>query len=187
MAYRWFANDAISFAKSLDWPSATGPRAPHVPRAVQQAGTDAVSSVCYCTRTSRTPFRPCSPRQRAAAPRPLWLLPRGLPGKGELQQRGVKLYVTCGRPAARAFWPRPVRVQPGKGFHLHRWPPPSTTAVRRQPTRDGRQDAGEGVGKLRLFIQDPDTFKGGRRQEISVAGRSSGSSRDSRRQGVNAS
>ncbi len=156
MAYRWFANDAISFAKSLDWPSATGPTSTHVPRAVQQAGNrTAVFQRLLLYQDEPHPRSGHCPRRQAGGRprRPLWLHPEVLPGKGELQQRGVKLYVTCGRPAARSFCRGPVSVRARERLHLHRWPPPVyyCRADDSQLEMDVKTPA-KASGKLRLFI-----------------------------------
>lgn len=185
MAYRWFIDDSISFDQSLEVTIGYGPNEhPMFREQFSKPGTELqFSSTCYWYQTEpHEPFPAMLPAsQRAAAPDDrFWLHPEELPAKAELERRGVNLHVRCGRPgeevllASTSFGFNPVQ-----GFSYTAWPFPVYYC--RADEKELKLEILTPVraaGTLRIFILDPDNFKGGRRQQIFVGEKDLGEFQD---------
>ncbi|MHC4445654.1 MAG: glycoside hydrolase family 172 protein [Planctomycetota bacterium] len=181
VAYRFFINDAISFQKSLKLNIAFGENENLDFKGMHsQPGSELqISSTCYWYQTEpHATFPPMpGPDQRKPAPDDrFWLHKEKIPSAQEIQTRNLKLYMLCGRPEKEIIVAEP-------GFN----------AVTRQgrawngwalPVYHCRSDEHElrialtvpeaSTGKLRIYIIDPDSFQGGRRQQVLVDDRDLG-------------
>jgi hypothetical protein len=185
MAYRWFINDFINFDKSLKITIGYGPNEhPMFREQFSKPGTEIqFSSTCYWYQAEpHAPFPPMlALDKRAAAPdHRFWLHPETLPSASELRDRGVKLHVMCGRPKQEVFLAEPgFGFEPRQSYAYEGWAPPIYYC--RADENELKLDVivpKNAAGKLRLFIMDPDSFKGGRRQKMSVGDTDLGEFRD---------
>lgn len=175
MAYRWFVNDFINFERSLKITIGYGPNEhPMFREQFSRPGTELqFSSTCYWYQAEpHAPFPPMLPvGKRAAAPDDrFWLHPETVPSKSDLESRGVKLHVMCGRTGGEVFLAAPgFGYEPRQSFAFAGWPPPVYYC--RADDKELGLDVivpKNAAGKLRLYIADPDRFKGGRRQQVLV-------------------
>jgi hypothetical protein len=177
MAYRWFISDAISFDKSLKIAIGYGEKEdPMFRDQYSRPGTEIqFSSTCYWYQTEpHAAFPPMlAAEQRAAAPNDrFWLVKENLPAIAELKARGVQLVMYCGRPNGEVIF-----VEPGfdavvtQGYGYAGWPMPvyHCSADEKELAIDLTVPKGA-TGRLRLYIIDPDSFQGGRRESLTVGG-----------------
>jgi len=180
-AYRFFTNDAISFEKSLQLMIGFGKNEhPTFRSQFSKLGNELqLSSLVYWYQTEpHAPLPPLpSAEERAPAPEdPFWLHKEDVPSTEELRERGVRLYMLCGRPEKEVIFAETgYATDAKKGYTFDGWSLPvyhcraSEEEVQIELTVPARVG-----GKVRLFVIDPDTFQGGRKQEVSVNGKSLG-------------
>jgi hypothetical protein len=180
-AYRFFVNDAISFEKSLRVAIGFGVNEdPMFRREFSKPGTTLqLSSTVYWYQTEPHAALPALPPAAERAPAPeeaFWPDKEKLPTAEELQKRGVRLLMLCGRPEKEVIYAEPgFAATPQSGYTFDGWPMPVYHC--RADDKDLRIELAvpKGTaGLVRLYIIDPDTFQGGRRQTVSVAGKSLG-------------
>lgn len=180
-AYKFFLNDAIPFGESLrvtiDFAANENEA---VKRMVGEEGYyHELSSVCYWYQAKPRAVRPLpSLAERRPVPddNPAWPHVERLPAEAELREQGTKFYMLCGRPKQEVLYAEAgYALAKVEGFAYAGW-----------PTRIYHTRASEDVlsielevpksceGTLRLFIMDPDRFRGGRQQEVRVDGESIG-------------
>ena len=185
MAYRWFVDDFITFNESLEISIGYGPNEdPMFRQQFSQPGTELqFSSVCYWYQSEpHAAFPAMLPvDQRAAAPEDrFWLHPETLPSQADLENRNVKLHVMCGRAGQEIFFAAPgFGFEPGQSFAYRGWALPVYHC--RADDHELKLDVitpKHAAGTLRLFIIDPDNFKGGRRQQLFVGSKNLGEFRD---------
>lgn len=175
MAYRWFIGDAISFDKSLKIAIGYGKNEhPMFRDQYSKPGTEIqFSSTCYWYQAEpHSPFPPMlEPAKRVAAPDDrFWLVKDVPPTSEELKARGVKLAMYCGRSKKEMILAEPgFRAVVKRGYRYDGWPLPvyHCCADEKELSIDLTVPKNE-EGLLRLYIIDPDYFKGGRRQTISI-------------------
>jgi hypothetical protein len=181
MAYRWFVNDAIAFEKSLKLDVGYGRNEhPTFREQFSRPGMELqFSSTCYWYQVEpHAPFPPMlKPADREPAPENrFWLHPEVLPGVEQLKARGVRFHMLCGRPDRQVLYAEPgFAAECRQGHAYDGWAPPvyhclsDDQELRIELTVPRRE-----AGRLRLFILDPDSFKGGRKQRLTVGGRELG-------------
>jgi hypothetical protein len=180
-AYRFFTQDAINFQRSLRVAIGFGVKEdPMFRRDFSKPGSTLQfsSTVYWYQLEPHAPLPPLPPAaQRAPAPEePFWPDKEKLPTAAQLQDRGVKLYLLCGRPGqelihAAAGYGAAIQ----KGYAWSGWGLPVYHA------RAGDDEAAVeltvpkgATGLLRVFIIDPDNFEGGRQEKLSLAGQEFG-------------
>jgi hypothetical protein len=180
-AYRFFANDAISFDESLRVTVGFGEHEnPVFHRQFSKRGSALqLSSVVYWyQREPHAPLPPMPARaERAPAPEePFWPDKEKLPTAAALRQRGVRLLMLCGRPDGEVIHAEPGFAAEAKsGYGWDGWSLPvyhcraDDRELRIQLTVPKSTE-----GTVRLYVIDPDSFQGGRKQTLTVAGRSLG-------------
>jgi hypothetical protein len=138
------------------------------------------SSTCYWYQSEpHLAFPPMIPaKERAPAPEKMFWPdePPPPPTAEQLRARGVKLYMACGRPEKEVLFSESgFGATARRGYEWAGWGPPvfhcraDNGEVRIELTVP--KDA-EGI--LRLYIIDPDSFEGGRKQEVFVGDKSVG-------------
>ncbi|HEY1684060.1 MAG TPA: glycoside hydrolase family 172 protein [Tepidisphaeraceae bacterium] len=181
-AYRFFLQDSISFNKSLKVAIGFGK---HEGRGWYQSyskfgSTLQFSTTCYWYQADPHVNLPPMPpaAQRQPAPEKLfWPEEMKAPSTANFKSRGVKLAIMCGD-----FEGEQIYHEPGYSFSWHgdsqRWndwdsdifycrsDPKELSLQLNVPPR--------ATGTLRLFITDPDNYQGGRKETISVAGKTIG-------------
>ena len=180
-AYRFFVQDAISFQKSLRVAIGFGQHEdPMFRRIYSQPGSRLqFSSTVYWYQVephaALPPMPPAAEREPAPEDR-FWPEKEKLPSLQSLRSRGVKLAMLCGRPERELIF-----AEPGYAAVVNNsqawsgWAPPvyycrsSTTDLDIELTVPPAAR-----GTLRLYMIDPDEFGGGRRQTVTVAGKSLG-------------
>jgi hypothetical protein len=181
MAYRFFAQDAISFEKSLKIAIGFGEHEdPSFRRDFSRFGSSLqFSSTVYWYQ--QEPHAPLPPMplaaERAPAPEELfWPEKENLPGAADLQSRGVKLAMRCGRPGQEVVFAAPgYSAESRQGNAWSGW---------NGEVYHARADAHEArvqlnvpkaaAGTVRVYIIDPDNFGGGRKEKVVVAGQTFG-------------
>ena len=180
-AYRFFTQDAIRFERSLRVAIGFGVHEdPMFGRDFSKRGnTLQLSSTVYWYQVEPHAPLPAMPPARERAPAPeqaFWPDKEALPVAADLQSRGVKLLMLCGRPKqeliyAAAGWSAVVH----QGYAWSGWSFPVYHA------RAGNQDVTVELtvpkgapGTVRVFIIDPDTFEGGRKEKVWIAGEAFG-------------
>lgn len=184
-AYRFFVNDAISFEKSLKVTIGFGEKEdPMFRREFSKPGSELqFSSVCYWYQTE--PHAPLPPMpaaaERAPAPEePLWPYKETLPTAEDFRKKDVKFHMLCGRPGKQIIFAEPGFDAAIKGGHpWDGWNPPvyhchATVEALNEKFQIELKVPKGATGKLRLYVLDADNLRGGRRQEITVAGKSLG-------------
>jgi hypothetical protein len=178
-AYRFFVNDAIRFEKSLKVAIGFGKNEDSFfKREFAKAGNELeLSSTCYWYQTE--PHAPLAklPGAKERAPSELsWKDREKLPTPEEMRARGVKLHMRCGRPENEVvFADAGYGAQAKSGYVFAGWPFPVFHC--RADDQDLRIELAvpkASAGTVRLYVIDPDNFQGGRKQEVSVAGKSLG-------------
>jgi hypothetical protein len=184
-AYRFFINDAISFEQSLLVTIGFGEHENEVFRQQfsKPGSTLQLSSVVYWYQTEPHAAYAEMPdaAERAPAPEvPFWPDKERLPSVQDLKERGVRFYMLCGRPEKEIIYAEPgfdAKVQ--SGYTWDGWNLPvyycraddKELQIELTVPKSAR-------GLLRLYVIDPDNFQGGRRETITVAGRSLGEVRN---------
>jgi hypothetical protein len=176
-AYRFFAQDSISFEKSLKVAIGFGEREhPMFRREFSKPGsTLQLSSTVYWYQLE--PHAPLpvmlSAADRAPAPeQPFWPDKETLPPSAELKQRGVKLQMLCGRPGRELIFAEPGYLAvPEKGFAWCGWSLPVSYARADNEQVEIDLTVPKGIsGLVRAYVIDPDNFDGGRKERLSIAG-----------------
>jgi hypothetical protein len=181
MAYRFFTQDAISFEKSLKIAIGFGQHEDpwFRPEFSRFGSTLQFSSTVYWYQQEpHAPLPPMPPAaERAPAPEELfWPEKENRPSPAELQSRGVKLYIACGRPVQEVIFAAPgYSAESRKGEAWSGWP---------GAVYHARADADEArvqlnvpkgaAGTVRVYIIDPDNFGGGRKEKVVIAGQTFG-------------
>jgi hypothetical protein len=184
-AYRFFLNDTISFERSLRVTIGFGEHENEVFRQQfsKPGSTLQLSSVVYWYQTEPHAAFTEMPgaAERAPAPEePFWPDKEKLPSIQDLKERGVRFYMLCGRPGKEIIYAEPgFDAKALSGYTWDGW---------NLPVYYCRADDKElqieltvpksASGLLRLYVIDPDNFQGGRRETITVAGKSLGEVRD---------
>jgi hypothetical protein len=181
LGYRFFINDAVRFDKSLRVAIGFGANEnPMFRREFSKPGsTLQLSSVVYWYQTEPHAALPPMPpaAERAPAPEePFWPDKERLPTAEELQKRNVRLLMLCGRPEKEVIYAEPgFMAQAKSGYAWDGWSLP----VYHCRADDKKLQIeltvpNDTVGLVRLCVIDPDNFEGGRKQTVSVAGKSVG-------------
>jgi len=179
--YRFFLNDAIRFERSLRVAVGFGENEHEMFRREfsKPGSTLQLSSVAYWYQTEPHAAFPAMPpaAKRAPAPEiPFWPDQEKLPSVEELKERNVRFLMLCGRPEKEVIYAEPGFAAEAKsGYAWDGW---------NLPVYHCRADDEElhieltvprnTGGLLRLYVIDPDSFEGGRRQSVRVAGKSLG-------------
>jgi hypothetical protein len=177
MGYRFFINDAIRFEKSLRVTVGFGVNEdPTFRRQFSKPGEELqLSSTVYWYQTEPHAPLPAMPPAADRAPAPDERKEQ-LPSADELRKQGVKLHMLCGRPEKEiVFAEEGFGATAASGFTFDGWPAPvyHTRAANEELAIDLTVPKGA-KGTLRLYIIDPDTFQGGRRERLTVAGKDLG-------------
>jgi len=181
-AYRFFLNDSIAFSKSLIVDIGYGANEDAMfRREFSKPGTQIqFSSTCYWYQTEpHLAFPPMIPAaERAPAPEQMfWPEEAPAPPSAEdLRSRGVKLHMACGRPEKEILFAEPgFGAAVTQGATWTGWPPPVFHCRSHDHEIQVELTVPQGAeGTLRLYLIDPDSFGGGRKQEIFVGNRSIG-------------
>jgi len=180
-AYRFFVNDAISFEKSLRVAIGFGVNEdPMFRRQFSKPGsTLQLSSTVYWYQVEPHAALPALPGAAERVPAPeeaFWPDKEKLPTAQELKKRGVRLLMLCGRPEKEVIYAEPgFAAEPKSGYTFDGWGMPVYHC--RADDKDLRIEltVPKGTaGVVRLYAIDPDNFEGGRKQTVSVAGKSLG-------------
>jgi hypothetical protein len=177
-AYRWFAQDSISFEKSLKVAIGFGKNeSPNFRRDYSKPQNRLqLSSTCYWYQTEPHAPLPAMLSVTDRQPDPGAVIKEDLPSAQELRKRGVKLYMLAGRPEKEVIFAEPGYAAESKeGFAWIGWPAAvyHARASEKQVEIELKVPAGA-AGKVRVFIIDADKFKGGRKEAISIAGKEVG-------------
>ncbi|WP_165224969.1 glycoside hydrolase family 172 protein [Aquisphaera insulae] len=180
-AYRFFVQDAISFEKGLRVTIGFGEHEdPMFRREFSKFGTALqLSSTCYWYQVephAPLPALPPSAERKPGPEEPFWPEIEPLPTPRELRERGVKLYVCCGRPKGEVILAEPgFALADAKGETFAGWPGSVYYCRSGVKALEMTLRVPPGArGMVRLHFLDPDRFQGGRKQTILVAGRSVG-------------
>lgn len=180
-AYRFFAQDAISFDKSLKVAIGFGDTETGFRTAFSQYGSSLqLSSTVYWYQSSpHAPLPPMLPAaERAPAPEESnWA--EKAPDAAEtadFQARGVKLAVDCGRPGTEiAFAAAGYSATVLQGAEWSGWT--GEVPYARADNHEVHVQLGvpKGIaGTVRVYIIDPDDYEGGRKETLTIAGQSFG-------------
>ena len=181
-AYRFFINDSISFEKSLRVTIGFGINEdPGFRRDFSKPRSELqLSSTCYWYQTEPHAAFPAMPpaAERAPAPdSPFWPEKEPpLPPAEQLKKRGVKLEMLAGRPEKEVIFAEPgYDAKVLKGYSWDGWPIPIYHARADWDTLQIELTVPKNAkGMVRLFVLDPDNFQNGRKETITVAGKSLG-------------
>jgi hypothetical protein len=181
LGYRFFISDAISFENTLRVMVGFGENEdPYFRREFSKPdSTLQLSSVVYWYQSEPHAALPAMPPAAERAPAPeiaFWPDQEKLPTAESLKERGVQLYMLCGRPEREIIYAEQgFSAQAGTGYAYDGW---------ELPVYHCRADNKElqieltvpknAAGTVRVYVIDPDRFEGGRRQTVSVAGKSLG-------------
>ncbi len=176
-AYRFFNQDAISFRKSLRVAIGFGANEdPSFRRDFSKRGSTLQfsSTVYWYQQEPHAPLPPMpTAADRAPAPEePFWPEKEQLPSSEELKKRSVKLYLLCGRPEKEVIYAADgygAAVKEGYAWSGWGWPVYHARAGNERVALELKVPPGSS-GLVRLFIIDPDTFEGGRKQSVRIAG-----------------
>jgi hypothetical protein len=180
-AYRFFLQDAISFQKSLRVAIGFGKHEdPSFARDFSRPGNrlQFSSTVYWYQVEPHAPLPPMPPAaEREPAPEDrFWPGKEELPSTESFRGRGVKLAMFCGRPEREVIFAEPgYAVAVGNSQAWSDWSPPVYHCRSSDTKLDVDVSLPPGAeGLLRLYMIDPDLFGGGRRQTVTVAGKSLG-------------
>jgi hypothetical protein len=181
LGYRFFISDAISFENSLRIMVGFGENEDSFFRREfsKPGSTLQLSSVVYWYQIEPHAALPAMPPAAERAPAPeiaFWPDKEKLPTAESLRNRGVKLYMLCGRPEREIIYAEQgFSAKARTGYAYDGW---------ELPVYHCRADNKElqieltvpknAAGTVRVYVIDPDRFEGGRRQTVSVAGKSLG-------------
>ena len=181
MAWRFFAQDAISFEKSLKIAIGFGEHeSPNFRRDFSKFGSSLQFSttVYWYQQEPHAPLPLMPPAaDRAPAPEQLfWPEKENLPNAADLESRGVKLAMRCGRPykeivfAAPGYSATSLQGQAWSGWSGDVYHARSDAHEVRVQLNVPKAVA----GTARIYIIDPDDFSGGRKESIIVGGQTFG-------------
>ncbi len=176
-AYRFFTADAIRFDKSLRVVIGFGENeSPSFRRDFSKPGnTLQFSSTVYWYQVEPHAPLPSMPAaaERAPAPEQLfWPEKEKLPSKEELNARGVKLHMLCGRPEEEVIYAADgFGASATKGYAWSGWPPPVYHARAGDKEVEIELSVPKGAsGRVRVYVIDADSFHGGRKEKVTIAG-----------------
>jgi len=181
VGYRFFVNDAISFDRSLRVAIGFGANEdPMFRREFSKPGSQLqLSSVAYWYQKEPHAPLPAMPPAAERVPAPevaFWPDKEKLPAVEDLKQRHVRFLMLCGRSEQEVFYAEPgFAAEPKSGFAYEGWGLPvyycraDNNLLRIELTVPKAA-----AGTLRLYMIDPDNFQGGRKQTVTVAGKSLG-------------
>jgi hypothetical protein len=178
-AYRFFVPDAIRFDKSLRVAIGFGKHEhPSFAETFSKPGSELqFSSTAYWYQTEPHAALPPLPtvEERVAAP-----VEESLPTPDSLKQRGVKLLMLCGRPSREVIYAEPGYAAAAKsGYSYNGWNRPVYHCRASDKTVEIELTTPKNTaGTLRLYVIDLDHFFGGRKQTVTVAGKSLGTIED---------
>ncbi len=178
-AYRFFVPDAIRFEKSLRVTIGFGKNEdPNFYAQFSKPGTEMqFSSTVYWYQTEpHAPFPAMPSAEERALPREGEILP----AIESLKQRGVKLLMLCGRPYREVFYAEPGYSAAAKAGHTwDAWEMPVYHCRASEKAVEIEVTVPKGAsGTLRLYVSDSDRFMGGRKETVTVAGKSLGTIED---------
>ncbi|MEN6333730.1 MAG: glycoside hydrolase family 172 protein [Phycisphaerales bacterium] len=181
VGYRFFINDAISFDRSLRVAIGFGANEdPMFRREFSKPGSQLqLSSVAYWYQNEpHVPLPAMLPAaERVPAPEvAFWPDKEKLPAIEDLKQRHVRFLMLCGRPEQEMFYAEPGFAAEFKsGFAYDGWGlPVHYCRADNKLLRLELAVPKAATGTLRLYMIDPDNFQGGRKQAVTVAGKSLG-------------
>ncbi|HUS73708.1 MAG TPA: glycoside hydrolase family 172 protein [Sedimentisphaerales bacterium] len=181
LGYRFFINDAISFRKSLRVAIGFGTNEHTMFRREfsKRGSTLQLSSVVYWYQVephaSLPPMPPAA--ERAPAPEePFWPDKEELPTPEALKKRGCSLLMLCGRPEQEIIHAEAGFATVAKsGYTYDGWNlPVYHCRAGDQELKIELKVPKAAQGTVRLYMVDPDNFQGGRKQTVTVAGKSLG-------------
>lgn len=179
--YRFFTGDAISFDKSLRVTIGFGANEdPMFRREFSKPGSQLqLSSVAYWYQREPHAPLPAMPPASERVPAPevaFWPEKEKLPSIEDLKQRHVRFLMLCGRPEKETIYAEPgFAAEPKSGFTYDGWGfPVYHCRADNKMLRIELTTPKAAAGTLRLYLIDPDNFEGGRKQTVSVAGKSLG-------------
>jgi hypothetical protein len=177
-AYRFFTQEAIRFERSLRVLIGFGVNEDPVFRREfsKRGSTLQFSSTVYWYQSEpHAPLPPMSTAaERAPAPEePFWPDKETLPSTNDLKRHGVKLHVLCGRPEKEVIYAEEGYGATFKqGYAWSGWGLPVYHARAGNEAVEMELSVPKGsAGTVRVYCIDPDTFEGGRQQEVSIAGK----------------
>jgi hypothetical protein len=181
-AYRFFIQDSISFERSLKVLIGFGEHEHPMFREMfgKEQNQLQLSSTVYWYQTEPHAALPAVPsvtdRQPAPDDNPTWPFAEQIPSPEQFKKDGVTFEMRCGRGAGEViFAEEGFSLGAVEGNVWEGWIPPIYHCRSGNETLSIEVNAPKGTaGKLRLFIQDPDVFQGGRKEEILIDGRSVG-------------
>ena len=170
-AYRFFAQDAISFEKSLKVAIGFGEHEdPGFPKKYSQTvnALQFSSTVYWYQQEPHAPLPPMSP----AAERAPATDATSTVDPAALRARGVKLAVDCGRPNKEVVFAAPgYSIGPTQGDSWSGWNGEVFYARSGAQKTSVQLDVPKSVaGTVRVYIIDPDNFQGGRKESLVIAG-----------------
>jgi len=181
LGYRFFLKDAISFDKSLRVAIGFGANEdPFFRREFSKPGsTLQLSSTAYWYQIEPHAGLPPMPAAADRAPAPeeaFWPDKEKLPTVEELKKRDVRLLMLCGRPEKEVIYAEPgFAAAPKSGYTFDGWGMPVYHCRADNKNLQIELTVPKGIaGVVRVYAIDPDNFQGGRKQTVSVAGRSLG-------------
>jgi len=178
-AYRFFIDDAISFDKSLRVTIGFGAREdPVFHREFSKPGSALqLSSVAYWYQAEPHSVLPPMPSATDRAPAPeaaFWPDKEELPTAEALKERGVRLLMLCGRPEKEVIYAESGFAATAKsGYTWDGWSLPVYHCRAGDQELQIELTVPKGAqGTVRLYVIDPDNFQGGRKQKVTIAGKS---------------
>jgi hypothetical protein len=174
-AYRFFVQDAIRFEKSLRVTIGFGKNedAGFYAQFSKPGSEMQFSSTVYWYQTEPHAVLPAMP---SAEDRAIQREGEKLPTPESLKQRGVKLLMHCGRPYREVLLTEAGYAAAVKaGYSWDGWVMPVYHCRASEKAVEIEVTTPKGVaGTLRLYVLDSDNFTGGRKQTVTVAGKSLG-------------
>ena len=181
-AYRFFVQDAISFEKSLKVAIGFGEHEdPGFRKGYSKYGNSLQFSttVYWYQQEPRAPLPPMpAAAERSPAPEVLnWPENKTDPAEAaNLQSRGVRLAMDCGRPGKEIVFAAPgYSAESSEGDAWSDWPG-EVYYARSDAHKTGVQltTPKAAAGTARVYIIDPDNYEGGRKETVVIAGRTFG-------------
>jgi len=180
-AYRFFIDDTISFEKSLRVTIGFGAREdPVFHREFSKPGSALqLSSLAYWYQAEPHSALPPMPSATDRAPAPeaaFWPDKEEMPTAEALKERGVRLLMLCGRPEKEVIYAESGFAATAKsGYTWDGWSlPVYHCRVADQELQIELTVPKGAQGTVRLYVIDPDNFQGGRKQKVTIAGKSLG-------------
>ena len=181
VGYRFFVNDAISFEKSLRVAIGFGVNEDPIFRSQfsKPGSTLQLSSVVYWYQVEphASLFAMPAAADRVPAPEvPFWPDKEELPAVESLKERGVRLLMLCGRPEKEIIYAEDGFAAVARsGYAWDGWDLPVYHCRAADQELQIELTIPKGAqGAVRLYVVDPDNFEGGRKQTVTVAGKSLG-------------